>query len=710
MSLERIFNAESIAIIGASRDETQPGYQALVALQEGKYEGRIYPVNPEEKNIFGLKCYSSVLEIPGNLDLALITTPADTLHKLMEELGQKGTAGVVVLSGGFGELGEEGKKFEEEIVALAKEKGIRIVGPNTQGMISVSNDLNLVGLTNVPEGSIALLTQSGNIALNLITESNLKSQTGFSYYVGVGNEADIKFHEYLDHFTEDPGTRVILMYVEGLREGRHFLKQASKTTQVKPIVLYKSGRSAKGSKSAGSHTGALAGISEVSQSAFKRAGIIEVEHPGEMFPVAETLALLPMLKDNSIAILSDGGGHAIIAADYLTELGIRLPELQPETREKLAAILPPNASLANPIDVAGGTDRNPAIFADCAEILLDDENIHGLLLVGLFGGYGIRFARKLSFIEEDAAHRMGKLMESTSKPILLHSLYDHAKPHSLELMRYYNIPVYDSLEIACKCVESLSAYSSYRREYEEEGSFQLNWGSKAVPESRQIISDVQAEGRKILLEPEAKELFRLQGATVPESYLATSEEEAVSYAEKIGYNVAMKVVSPDILHKTDAGGVVLGLRNEQAVREAFNSIINNCTDCYPEANIKGCLISKMADKGIETVIGMKTDDQFGPTVMFGLGGIMVSVMKDVAFQVVPVSDYWAEAMINEIKSSVIFNGFRGRPPSDKKALVKMIRTVSDVAQAYPEIREIDLNPVIVHSNGLSIVDARIILK
>ncbi len=710
MSLDRIFNAESVAIIGASRDETQPGYQALVALQEGRFEGSIYPVNRGEKNIFGLQCYSSVLDIPGNIDLALITTPADTLKSHLDELGQKGAAGAVVLAGGFGELGEDGKKFEEEIVTLANEKGIRLIGPNTPGMINVNKDINLVGLTNIPEGDIALLTQSGNIALNLITEANLKSQIGFNYYVGVGNEADIKFHEYMDFFTKESGTKVILMYVEGLREGRKFLEQASESTQVKPIVLYKSGRSAKGSKSAGSHTGALAGISEVSQSAFKRAGIIEVEHPGEMFPVAETLSLLPMLKDNSIAILADGGGHATIAADYLTDLGIRLPELEPETRARLASILPPNASLANPIDVAGGTDRNPAIFADCAEILLDDKNIHGLLLVGLFGGYGIRFAHKLSFIEEDAAHRMGKLMENTGKPILLHSLYDYAKPHSLELMRYYNIPVYDSLEIACKCVESLSAYSSYRRENEIEGSFQLNWGANANPEGQKIIDNALAEGRKILLEPEAKELFRLQDTPVPESYLANSEDEAVRYAEKIGYNAAMKVVSPDILHKTDAGGVVLGLRNEKAVREAYNAIINNCTDCHPEADIKGCLISKMADKGIETVIGMKTDDQFGPTVMFGLGGIMVSVMKDVAFQVVPASEYWAEAMVNEIKSSVIFDGFRGRPPSDKKALVQLIQKVSEVAQAYPSIREIDLNPVIVHNKGLTIVDARIILK
>jgi len=710
VSLDRIFNAESVAIVGASKDETKQGYQVLATLLDERYEGRIYPVNPKEKTVLGLKCYSSLLEIPGNIDLALIVTPAESLKSILDELGEKGAAGAVVLAGGFGELGEEGKRLEDEVVKMAGEKGVRIIGPNTPGMISVSKGINLAGIKNVPRGSIALLTQSGNIALNLIIEAGLKSQTGFNYYVGIGNEADIKFHEYLEYFTEDKDTKVILMYVEGLREGRRFLEQASTTTQTKPIVLYKSGRSAKGSKSAGSHTGALAGISEVSQSAFRRAGIIEVEHPGEMFPVAESLALLPILQENSIAILADGGGHATIAADYLTEMGIRLPELEKETRAALEAILPPNASLANPIDVAGGTDQNPAIFADCAEILLEDKNIHGLLIVGLFGGYGIRFARKLAFMEEDAAHRMGKLVESSQKPIVLHSLYDYAKPHSLELMRYYNIPVYDSLEIACKSMGALSHYGSYRKEYHKQGSFQLNWGAKAVPEGQIIIDNALAEGRKALLEYEAREIFRLQGAPMVNDCLVTCEDDAVKIAEELGYNVAMKIVSPGILHKTEAGGVMLGLQDESSVREAFNKIIDRGRKYDPKAEIRGCLVSCMAKKGIEIVIGTKIDDQFGPIVMFGLGGIMVSIMKDVSFRVVPVSEYGAASMIDEIKSSVIFDGFRGRPPSDRKAIVELILKVSDIVQAYPLIREIDLNPVIVHSEGLTIVDARITLN
>ncbi len=710
MNFDGIFRANSIAVIGASKDATKRGYQAIRTLLDERYEGTIYPVNPGEKRILGLKCYASVLDIPDNFDLALITTPARTLKKILDECGQKGASGAVVIAGGFGELGEEGKRLEEEIVETARKNGIRIIGPNTSGMISMNNKLNLVGLKNVPKGNIALLTQSGNIALTLITEAGLKSRMGFNYYVGVGNEADIKFHEYLEYFTADPETKVILMYVEGLREGRKFLQQASRTTAVKPIVLFKSGRSVKGSKSAGSHTGALAGISEVSRTAFKRAGIISVDHSDEMFPIAESLASLPYISDNSIAILADGGGHATIAADYLTELGIHLPELDERTKSRLSAILPSNASLANPVDVAGGTDQNPAIFADCAKILLDDRNVHGLLIVGLFGGYGIRFAEQLAFMEEDAAHRMGKLVRKCRKPIILHSLYNFAKPHSLDLLRYYNIPVYDSLEIACKCIEALSWYGSYAREYRKKSTFEFHWGAKEIREGRELIDRALGEGRNSLLEHEAKKLLGLHGAPVSMDRLAHNEDEAVKIAEELGYNVAMKVVSPDILHKSDAGGVMLKLKNEKEVRNAFRTIMKNAEAYKSGADIKGCIVSEMSEDGVEVIIGTKIDDQFGPIVMFGIGGILVEVVKDVSFRVLPVSRYWAQTMIDEIKSSAILDGVRGRPPRDKKALVKLIKKVSEIIEAYPVIHEMDLNPVIVHEKGLTVVDARIILS
>ena len=710
MDLERMFDAQSVAVIGASRDEKKRGFQAIKTLLNDRYEGEIYPVNPRGGTILGLKCYKRVIDIEKHVDLALITTPAETISIILKECGRKGIAGAVIVAGGFGELGAKGRKIENEIVDIAKRYNIRIVGPNTSGIINVNRDLNLVGLKDVPKGNIALLTQSGNIALNLITEAKLKSHKGFSYYVGVGNEADVKFHEYLEFFTNDPDTRVILMYVEGLRDGRKFLQQAYKTTTKKPIVLLKSGRSSTGKKSAGSHTGALAGISEVARTSFERAGIINIEDSDALFPAAETLASLPPIYDNRIAILADGGGHATIAADLLTDHGVAIPKLRKKTQTLLKEVLPPNASVQNPVDVAGGTDSNPAIFADCAKILLADKHVGGLLIVGLFGGYGIRFAEKLKFIEEDAAHQMGKLVKKTGKPILVHSLYSFAKPHSLELLRYYDIPVYDSLDIACKCIAVLSQYGHYSTEHHRKANFVFNWGSKTKKEGAAIISNARKEGRGVLLEHEGKELLRLHGAPVSLDRLAENADDAVKIARDLDERVALKVVSPDILHKSDAGGVKLNLKTEDQIKKAFEEIIENARRYDKKADIKGCIVSRMAGDGVETIIGTKIDEQFGPVIMFGIGGILVEVLKDVSFRVLPISRTAPKKMMSEIKSYPILNGVRGKLAVDKSAISKLLLTVSEVIEAYPEIQEMDLNPVIAHEDGVTIVDARIILK
>jgi acetate---CoA ligase (ADP-forming) len=305
---------------------------------------------------------------------------------------------------------------------------------------------------------------------------------------------------------------------------------------------------------------------------------------------------------------------------------------------------------------------------------------------------------------------MGKLVRQSKKPIIVHSLYNFAKPHSLDLLRYYGIPVHDSLEISCKCVEALTRYGSYRREHQKKSSFEFHWGAKAHKEGQEIIDKAIAEGRNSLLENEAKDLLRLHDVSVSVDRLAGSEDEAVKIAEELGYNVAMKIVSPDILHKSDAGGVMLKLNDEKQVRRAFRTIIKNAREYKPEADIKGCLVSEMSEEGVEIIIGTKMDDQFGPIVMFGIGGILVEVMKDVSFRVLPVSHYWATSMIEEIKSKAILNGMRGRPACDKKAIAKLIKKVSEITESYPIIYEMDLNPVIVHENGLKVVDARIILS
>ena len=710
MSLERILKAESVAIVGASKNETKRGYQTIRTLLDEKYEGKIYPVNPGEKRILGLKCYRSVSSIDGPVDVALVATPARSLPAVLEDCGRKGVKGAVVLAGGFGEMGPDGRKLENEMVAVAKKHNIRLIGPNTSGMLNLHDKLNLVGLKDAPKGDIALLTQSGNMALTLITEAKIKSRKGFSYYVGVGNEADIQFHEYLEFFQHDPDTKAILMYVEGLRNGREFLQQAQKTTLEKPIVLLKSGRSKTGKKSAGSHTGALAGISEVARAAFKRAGIIVIENSDELFPAAETLSSLPPIKNNRIAILADGGGHATIAADLLTDLAVEIPELSAKTQASLKKILPEAASVPNPVDVAGGTDADPSVFADCADIILKDPNVGGLLIVGLFGGYGIRFAESLSLMEEDAAHRMGKMVKKRHKPIVLHSLYTSEKPHALELLRYYNIPVFDSLDVASKCTGVLAEYGKYLSSYHPQNKFALNWGAKARPAGRKIIETARRDGRKALLENEAKQLFAAHGAPVTKDLLVGTADEAVQIAKKMGQAVVLKIVSPDILHKSDAGGVKINLRTEAEIRKAFGEIMEGAKKFDASADIRGVLVSPMAAEGVEVIIGTKYDDQFGPVIMYGLGGIMVEILQDVSFRVVPITPTNARQMIEQTRSYPILNGARGKPLLDTKTLRKLLMLCSEIVESYPEILEMDLNPIIVHEEGLSIVDARVILK
>jgi acetyltransferase len=710
MGLSQILNANSIAVVGASKAETKRGFQAIKILLDEKFEGAIYPVNPKEESILGLPCYKQVSDIEGPVGLVLITTPAPTIPAILEDCGKKGVAGAVIIAGGFGELGKKGKAFEDQVVDLARKNKIRLIGPNTSGMMNLKNHLNLVGLRKAPKGNIALLTQSGNMALTLITEAGIKSQQGISYYVGVGNEADIKFHEYLEFFQEDPDTRAILMYVEGMRDARKFLQQAYQTTRIKPIIMLKSGRSATGKLSAGSHTGALAGISEVAITAFKRAGIVVIQDSDELFPAAETLANLPCIRNNNIAIFADGGGHATIAADKLTSLGVNIPELSDKTKAKLRKILPAAASVRNPIDIAGGADANPEIFADCANILLRDSNIGGLLIVGLFGGYNIRFAEILAFSEEDAAHRMGKLVSEIKKPIVLHSLYNYARPHSLDLLRYYKIPVYDSLEIACKCIGVLAEYGHYLHSYKAKEKFQFSKGRKSRARGREIFRKARAEGRMVLLENEAKELVSLHGVPIYVDHLVHSAKEAVEAAKRIEGDVAMKIVSPDILHKSDAGCVKLNIKTPKDIRQTFNKIVDNAKRYNPSATIKGVLVSPMVGEGLEVIVGTKSDDQFGPVIMFGIGGIMVEVLKDVVFRVLPISGRSARMMIDEIRSVALLNGFRGYPPADKIAIRRLLLAISEIIGSYPDIQEMDLNPVIVHEQGLSIVDARIILK
>jgi acetyltransferase len=520
---------------------------------------------------------------------------------------------------------------------------------------------------------------------------------------------DIRFHEYLEFFKDDPKTKAILMYVEGLQDGRRFLQEAYKTTLHKPIILLKGGRSVTGQRTAGSHTGAMAGISEVSRTAFQRAGIIVVDRSDALFPVAETLSNLPPMKNNRVAVLTDGGGHATIAADILTDLGVQIPKLSEKTQGKLKEILPFTASVKNPVDVAGGADADPTYFAECVKILLKDSNVDGLLMAGLFGGYGIRFAESLSWKEEDVAHQLGKMVREKGKPIVAHSLYSSVKPHSVDLLRYYGVPVYDSLDVACMCISALSERGRYLNEYHAKVNFIFKWHAREKPEGRAIIDKAKGEGRNLLTEPEGKRLLDIHGAPVINDAVAKTADDAVRIAKTINGEVALKIVSPDILHKSDAGGVCLRLADEEDIRQAYTDIVDNAKCFNADADIQGVLVSPMAQPGLEVIIGTKIDEQFGPIIMFGLGGIMVEVLKDVSFRVLPISPRSARMMIDEIRSAPILNGIRGQLPYDKKSLQRLLLVCAELVEAYPDIAEMDLNPVIVYNDSVRIVDARIIL-
>jgi acetate---CoA ligase (ADP-forming) len=707
MSLQRLFDARSVAVVGASKTPTKRGYQAIRTLLDERYQGAIHPVNPGEDEILGLRCYPSVAAIEGPVDVALITTPARTLPAVLRDCGAKGVAAAVIIAGGFGEMGPEGRVLEEQVAAAAAQAGVRFVGPNTSGMINVHRHMNLVGMPGVPAGDIALLSQSGNMALALITEARTRGQQGFRYYVGVGNEADLRFHEYLEFLRDDDGTRAILMYVEGMRDGRGFLRVAGSTAQRKPIVMLKSGRSETGRHSAGSHSGALAGMAAVARTAFREAGVVVVEDSDELLPAAEALASQPPLR-GGIAILADGGGHATIAADALTDLGVAMPPLGEGTRERLRALLPAAAAVANPIDVAGATDDHPGRFADCAEILLQDPAVGGVLMVGLFGGYGIRFAAELAVEEQATSGRLAALARESGKPLVVHSLYEPSRPEALRMLAAAGVPVHGSVEVACKCIGVLAEYGAVLDRGAPPPLAELGSAARRQERGVTILEAARCEGRHALLEPEARELVGLHGVPVGEAVLAADADAAAEAARRWARPLAMKVVSPQILHKSDAGGVVLGVEGEVAAREAFARIAQSARAYDAGAEVRGVLVAPMAVPGVEIIVGTKVDDQFGPVILFGLGGVLVEVAQDVVFRVLPVTLDAARAMVGEIASVKLLDGYRGGPVADREAIAELLVAVSEIVESYPEIAEMDLNPVLVHQRGLTVVDARVL--
>lgn len=705
--LHGILNPDSIAIVGASTDPTKRGHTAVLGLVEAGYGGKIYPVNPRVDQVLGVPAVASLDDIPGPIDLALICTPAVTLPGILADCGRLGVKGAIILAAGFRETGEDGELLEARLLEVARQGNVRIIGPNTSGMFNMHKRVNLLALQNIKPGGVGIVSQSGNMLLALAMEAEHNGFVGFSTYIGPGNQTDVDFTDYLQFLGEDKNTQVAVLYVEGFRNGREFLNVAREITPRKPVVVYKSGSTEVGKQSAASHTGALAGSYEMAVDVLRQAGVSVVGSSDQILPVADGLALMGKAHGKRVAIVADGGGQATIAADRIIEAGLTLAELSDVTRERLSDVLFAQASLSNPVDVAGTSDSNPEILAQCIEIVARDESVDAVMLVGMFGGYHIRFDHSLLGSEIRCAASMISFASESDVPLVVHSIYAERRPSALQLLRQAGMPVMASIENAVEVLRALSERGVYLKQLHQHEAPQA---VQPDPVMQQTFSAAISEGRD-LLEFEGRQLLRAHGVDVADELVVRNSSELSQAIQQFGDQpLVMKIISRDILHKSDAGGVKLNLVGIDALRSAYDDVIVSARQYDEHADIHGVLITPMARPGVEVIVGVVQDPVFGPVMMVGLGGIFVEVMKDVAFRAIPLTRYDARDMVNQLKGQQILDGARGQPPVDKDALVDLILQLSSIIESYPEIAEVDLNPVILYPEGYAVVDARIITQ
>ena len=697
----------SVAIIGASRDTAKRGNRAIQMLLDSRYEGRIVPINPKETEILGVPCYPELAAVPFDIDLALICTPAATVPDVIELCGRKNVKGALVLAGGFSEASPQGALLEARALETAQRYGVRLIGPNTNGMFDGHTGCNLVGWPGVYAGSLGVLSQSGNVALSLLALSQSNGHAGFTTFIGVGNEGDMRFHEYLQFFGDDPRTRAVMVYAEGFKDGKAFLDVAREIAPRKPIVLYKAGRTTQGEHAARSHSGSLAGNYAVARGVLQQAGVIQVERSDEMFAVADTVSRTGGRPTRRVAVLSEGGGPISQAADALAERGLELPRLSTATEARLKAITPSASQLSNPVDAGGGTDPHPRYMPPCSREILADPAIDALLIVGYFGGYQIRFGAGIAEIENAAARELVALAGESGKVVMVQCHYAEFPTEAINILRAGGIIVVRSIEIVAACLAAAERFHVVSTRVRPSAEIQA---VTAPAEALPIIAGARAQKRNSLLETEALRLLAAHGVGVPRSALLTAPDDAEALPpELLDVPVALKIVSKDILHKSDVGGVRLGVSGAAGIRNEAAALLSDIRNRCPGAEITGVLVTPMAGKGVEVIIGVTNDPQFGRVVMFGLGGVFVEVLNDVVLRALPLDPAEAGRMLDGIRGRALLEGIRGAPPVDRDKLISLLLAVSRIAVAHPEISEIDLNPVIVNANGYNVVDARMLL-
>jgi acetyltransferase len=693
--LSPFFNARGVAVLGASTNPKKLSYGILENLLTNGYQGDVYPVNPNVESILGKKAYASIADVPDPVELAVVVLPVTVIMETMREIGERGIKNVVIITGGFKELGPEGAEIEKSVKNLAENYGMRVVGPNCVGTIDVRTGLNSTFIKGVPPaGPIAFISQSGAICGGVI-DLIINSKIGFSHFASLGNEMDVTETDMLEYFAEDENVKVIAMYVEGIQDGPRFMRIAREVSRKKPIVFLKAGKNDAGAKAVSSHTGSLAGSYAAYQSALKQSGVIEVSTINELFNLAWALGSQPLPKGKRVAITTNAGGAAALAADSLDFNGFELAKIKPEIQTRLREKLNPSAQVSNPVDMLGSV--SPEDYLWSLGNLDMDEGVDVLLPIlvpqSLVDTAGV--AR--SWVE------VGK---QTKKTLLTCLMGERSTEESEQILNLNNVPVYPFPDQAGPVLKGMW---EYKQLLEKQLFVEVSY---AAPDSSKINDASTAIGdRKVIGEYESRLLLDAYGIPNVPGGLAKTAEEAEFIAEQVGYPIVLKIVAEGLIHKSDAGGIMLNLQNSKELRIAYNQLIERIKTNEPSAEIIGVMVEKMANKGVEVIVGMRRDVTFGPLMMFGMGGTMVELVKDIQFRVAPLSNDDIRSMVAETMAGKLLNGYRGAPVADFESLYGVIAQLSHLAMAQPDIQEIEINPLIVYPKGEGVIaiDSRMIL-
>jgi acetyltransferase len=701
LDLDKIFKPRSVAIVGASDEEGSVGYALVQNLTQHGYEGEVFLVNIRKKEILGRKAYARLENLPAEVDLAIIATPAKTVPDLVEDCGRSGIKGVIIVSAGFKEIGQEGKLLEEKIKGIKEKYSLRIIGPNCLGVIKPDIGLNATFLEKYPKsGKIAFISQSGALG-SAILDWAVHENIGFNNFVSVGSMIDVDFGDLIDYFGTDPKTKSILMYIEGVTDARKFMSAARHFAKAKPIIVVKSGKFAESAQAAASHTGSMSGEDYVYDAAFKRAGVVRVDEIEDLFNAAEVLGTQPLPKGKRLAIITNAGGPGVMATDSLISHNGELSKLSFKSLAKLDMVLPSYWSKANPIDLLG--DAKADRYKAAVETCLEDDGVDGLLII-----YTDQAVAQPHQIAQTIVQTL-KEKNVEEKTVLTSFIGYESIEEANRIFNDNNIPTYQTPEDAIKTYMYMCQYKrNLELLYETPEELPVD----SAPPKRPIINILRQaadENRETLTEDESKRLLDYYNFPVVKPQIARSAEEAVNLARKIGYPVVLKILSPQITHKTEVGGVILDLDTDAEVRDSFEQILQRARKARPEAQILGVTVQPMISRdGYEVIVGGKFDPLFGPVILFGLGGVGVELFKDYAIGLPPLNTTLARKMMAETKVFQLLKGYRNQPGVNLKLLEETLLLFSQLLIDFPQIMEIDINPLILTQKDAFIIDARII--